>query len=106
MTHERSLSARHERPRRVGAALGSCGFFVFRLAGWRAAGHNSMMKITDDYHGKIEIWARESRVARMPRISNLPAFRCRRFNSYQELNEWKQSLRDELLKRGGAQWTK
>jgi hypothetical protein len=64
------------------------------------------MKITDDYCGKLEIWARESRVVRMPRISNLPAFGHRRFNSYTELNVWKQSLLDELLKLGGAKWTK
>ena len=65
-----------------------------------------LMKITDDYSGKLEIWAREGTAARMPRIANLPSFSCRRFNSYAELHAWKQALLDELLKRGGAQWTK
>jgi len=64
------------------------------------------MKITDDYSGKLEIWARESKVVRMPRIANLPAFGHRRFNSYAELNAWKKSLLDDLIKQGGAQWTK
>ncbi len=64
------------------------------------------MKITDDYSGKFEIWAREGKVVRMPKITNLPRFGHRRFNSYEELNAWKQSLADELLKQGGAQWTK
>ena len=64
------------------------------------------MKITDDYAGKLEIWARESKVVRMPKIANLPPFGHRRFNSYEELRVWKQSLLDDLLKQGGAQWTK
>jgi hypothetical protein len=64
------------------------------------------MKITDDYGAKFEIWARENKVVRLPRITNLPKFGHRRFDSYEELNAWKQSLLDELLKQGGAQWTK
>ena len=64
------------------------------------------MKITDKYDGKLEIWARDCKIARMPRIANLPRFGHRRFSTYAELNAWKQSLRDELLKQGGAQWTK
>ncbi|MEI6788284.1 MAG: hypothetical protein WCL49_07370, partial [bacterium] len=68
--------------------------------------HNHSMKITDHYDGKFEIWAREGKVVRMPRLANLPRFGHRRFDSYEELNAWKQSLRDELLKQGGAQWTK
>jgi hypothetical protein len=64
------------------------------------------MKITDDYGAKIEIWAREGKVVRVPRIANLPKFGHRRFDSYEELRAWKQSLLDELLKQGGAQWTK
>ena len=64
------------------------------------------MKITDDYGAKLEIWAREGKVVRVPRITNLPKFGHHRFNSYAELNAWKQSLLDELLKQGGAKWTK
>jgi hypothetical protein len=60
------------------------------------------MKITDDYNGKLDLWARESKVVRMPQITNLPRFGHRRFDSYEELRAWKQSLADELLKQGGA----
>ena len=64
------------------------------------------MKTMDRYDAKYEIWAREGKVARMPSLANLPRFGHRRFDSYEELNAWKQSLRDELLRQGGAQWTK
>jgi hypothetical protein len=64
------------------------------------------MKITDNYDAKLEIWAREGKAVRLPRIANLPRFGHRRFNSYKELNDWKQSLRDQLAEQGGAQWTK
>jgi len=42
----------------------------------------------------------------MPQIANFPKFGHRRFNSYAELNAWKQSLVDEFLKQGGVKWTK
>jgi hypothetical protein len=64
------------------------------------------VKTTDNYAAKLEIWAREGKVARLPRIANLPRFGHRRFSSYEELNTWKQSLRDQLAEQGGAQWTK
>jgi hypothetical protein len=64
------------------------------------------MKITDNYRGKIELWAQNGKVCPMPRISNLPQFGHRRFNSYDELNQWKKSLVQELLNQGGARWTK
>ena len=64
------------------------------------------MKITDDYGGKFVLWAKAGKVCRLPRITNLPSFGHRRFNSYEELNAWKQWLRDELARKGGAQWTK
>jgi hypothetical protein len=64
------------------------------------------MKSTDDYAAKLELWARQKKPVRLPRIANLPRFGHRRFNSYEELNAWKQSLRDQLAAQGGAQWTK
>jgi hypothetical protein len=63
------------------------------------------MKSTDDYKAKLEIWARNGQVVRMPRIANLPQFGHKRFNSYDELNAWKKSIRDQLAEKGGAQWT-
>jgi len=64
------------------------------------------VKIIDNYAGKLEMWAREAKVVRMPRLANLPAFGHRRFNSYEELSAWKKSLIDEMLKQGGARWMK
>ena len=64
------------------------------------------MKITDDYGAKYELWAREGKAVRLPRIANLPAFGHRRFDTYEQLAAWKQSLKDELLRQGGAKWTK
>ena len=64
-----------------------------------------IMKITDNYAAKYEIWARDGRAIPIPRISNLPEFGHRRFNSYEELNAWKESLLQELFKEGGAKWT-
>lgn len=64
------------------------------------------MKITDDYSGKFELWAKSGKVCRFPRIVNVPPFGHRRFSSYEELNAWKKSLRDDLARKGGAQWTK
>ena len=64
------------------------------------------MKISDRYDAKLELWAREPRVCRLPRLANLPRFGSRKFDSYEELNAWKQSLLRELAARGGAKWTK
>jgi hypothetical protein len=64
------------------------------------------MKFVDSYEAKLEIWAREGKVSRLPRIANLPRFGHLRFNSYEDLSAWKQALRDQLAKEGGARWTK
>ena len=68
--------------------------------------HNESMKITDDYRGKLELWAREGKVARLPRIANLPSFGHCRFDSYEALRAWKQALLNEIEQRGGVQWMK
>lgn len=65
-----------------------------------------LMKITDDYGAKYELWAREGKAVRLPRIANLPHFGHRRFDTYEQLAAWKQSLKDELLRQGGVKWTK
>ena len=63
------------------------------------------MKITDQPDAKIQLWARQRRVVRTPRITNLPRFGVRRFSSYAEFNQWKQELLLELIRKGGAKWT-
>jgi len=64
------------------------------------------MKRTDDIHAKLEFWAASPRVVAVPRLANLPRFGHKKFNSYAEMNRWKQALLAELARRGGAQWTK
>ena len=64
------------------------------------------MKRTDDPQAKLDFWAATPRVTPPPRLANLPHFGHRKFNSYREMNAWKQTLLAELASRGGAQWTK
>ena len=64
------------------------------------------MKFTDDYTAKYTIWARSSRVVPLPRISNLPHFTSRKFDSYEEFNAWKKERLSQLARSGGAKWTK
>ena len=64
------------------------------------------MKFTDDYTAKFTIWARENRVVPLPRIANLPRFKSRKFNSYEEFNAWKKDLLDQIARAGGVQWTR
>ena len=64
------------------------------------------MKFTDDYTAKHTIWARESRVYPIPRVTNLPRFGSRKFSSYEDFNAWKKDLIDQLARSGGATWTK
>lgn len=88
------------------AELGTRGIIVVVLDAKFSLMHYANMKITDSYNARIDIWAREGKVVRIPRIANLPAFGHRRFSSYEELRQWKQSLLGELAKLGGAKWTK
>jgi len=64
------------------------------------------MKRTDEINAKLDFWAAKPRVAPLPRLANLPRFGHRKFNSYAEMNAWKQALLAELATNGGAQWTK
>lgn len=64
------------------------------------------MKFTDDYTAKLTIWAREGRVVPLPRATNLPRFKSRKFSSYEEFNAWKRDLLDQWVRSGGARWTK
>jgi len=55
---------------------------------------------------KISVWAAHPEVRRTPRIANLPRFGSRKFNSYDEFNRWKDGLIRELIRSGGARWTR
>jgi hypothetical protein len=64
------------------------------------------MKWTDQPDAKIRLWARTPTVVRMPRIANLPRFGHQKFNSHAEFNAWKQALLLQLVRQGGARWTR
>jgi hypothetical protein len=64
------------------------------------------MKFTDDYTAKYKIWAKESKVHPLPRIVNFPRFGAVRFNSYEEMNEWKRAQVAALARQGGVKWMK
>jgi hypothetical protein len=64
------------------------------------------MTARDDFDAKFGIWARESRVHPLPRMTGLPRFGHRRFDSYEAMNAWKRDLLDRLAAQGGVRWTK
>jgi hypothetical protein len=65
------------------------------------------MKITDNPHAKYELWAKHprNRGAQFTPV-NLPKLGSRKFNSYEEFNEWKQSVRLQIARNGGLKWKK
>jgi hypothetical protein len=68
--------------------------------------YTAPMKISDDYEAKLTIWARESRVYALPKVTGLPSFGSKRFRSYEEMNAWKRDYLAEIARRGGVQWTR
>lgn len=51
------------------------------------------MKATDDYKAKLKFWAANPQVVPLLPMPPLPSFRSKKFNSYEEMNRWK----DEYL---------
>lgn len=62
------------------------------------------MKFTDDEQAKIRLWARSPAVVACPKPVGLPAFKSRKFSSYEEFNAWKASYRREIARQGGVTW--
>ena len=60
----------------------------------------------DDYDAKFKIWAENPKVVACPKPKNLPVFKARRFDSYDEFNAWKSALIDSIAAQGGIEWTK
>jgi formylmethanofuran dehydrogenase subunit E-like metal-binding protein len=54
------------------------------------------VKITDDYHAKVRLWAQKPTVVALPPGLLLPKFAARKFRTHEEMNQWKQSLPREL----------
>jgi hypothetical protein len=63
------------------------------------------MKTTDDYEAKIKYWALQPKVTKLPKPTAWPPFSAKKFNSYQEMNEWKRQYLLEIARRGGLKWT-
>jgi hypothetical protein len=59
------------------------------------------VKITDDYHAKIRLWAQNPRVVPLPQGPALPKFRAQKFSSHQEMNEWKRQLLAQMARESG-----
>ncbi|MBU0678753.1 MAG: hypothetical protein KJ626_11625 [Verrucomicrobia bacterium] len=55
---------------------------------------------------KVELWAAHPTVVRVPRIVNIPRFRSQKFDTYEAFSAWKKSLQLQLIRDGGAQWTR
>lgn len=49
-------------------------------------------KLTDDYTAKIRLWAANPRIWPLPPGPPIPRFSPQKFNSYEEMNEWKKNL--------------
>lgn len=63
------------------------------LAAGLFSGHDVRMpKITDDYRAKIRMWAANPQVIPPLPLPKLPKFSRQKFNSYEEMNEWKRQL--------------
>lgn len=64
------------------------------------------MRRVDDYRAKYAIWASRPKVQRMPEFVGVPKFGARRFDTYDEMNDWKRELLREIARRGGLTWTR
>jgi hypothetical protein len=63
------------------------------------------LKTTDDYDAKIKYWALRPQVPHLPKPIGWPPFGAKKFNSYQEMNDWKRQYLLEIARMGGLKWT-
>ena len=64
------------------------------------------MKAVDDYSAKYRFWAERAEVRPLPKMTGLPRFGSQKFNSHQEMNDWKRKLLAQIAAAGGCQWTR
>jgi hypothetical protein len=64
------------------------------------------VKSCDNYNSKYALWASSPVVHPLPRLVGVPAFKSRKFDSYEEFNQWKRELLKEIARNGGVTWTK
>ena len=62
------------------------------------------MKISDNYNAKYAIWAKTPKVSPLPKMTLPFKFPPQKFNSYEELNEWKKNLIVKIAEEGGVKW--
>lgn len=62
------------------------------------------MKYTDDYQAKFRIWAQERKIFSLPKMVLPFEIESQKFNSYKEMNEWKQQLLQRIAAAGGVKW--
>jgi hypothetical protein len=63
------------------------------------------MKTTDDYEAKIRYWASRPEVPKLPKATGWPPFSAKKFNTYEEMNDWKKEYLLEIARKGGLKWT-
>ncbi len=69
-------------------AVDGAGGRVDTLPG-RAGMWCKFVKISDDYHAKIRLWAARPVVVPLPRGPVFPRFKVQRFRNHAEMNLWK-----------------
>ena len=62
------------------------------LAVLLVSGYDHPMKISDDYHAKVRLWAQRPTVVPLPAAPPLPKFTAQKFRTHEELNQWKHTL--------------
>jgi hypothetical protein len=62
------------------------------------------MQQLDPQKEKLAYWAKNPKVARLPRIGNMPTLTSMKFDSHEAFNQWKLSIQLELIRRGGVKW--
>ena len=60
----------------------------------------------DNYNAKYEIWASSPKVVHMPKMILPFKFSAQKFNSYEDMNEWKNKLIIKIAENGGVRWSK
>jgi len=60
--------------------------------------YDDVVKISDDHHAKVRLWARQPTVVTLPPVPSLPKFTARKFRTHEEMNQWKQSLLREVAR--------
>ncbi len=64
------------------------------------------MKTVDNYNTKYKIWAEEKKIVAFPQMILPFKFSAQKFNSYEEMNSWKEKIIIEIAKCGGVKWSK